>query len=223
MTAATLAAFTVGGLNVPGAIGDARQASSSSPTAVETAPGPGSQRVTISAVELRQTLAQQQEQRASRLRAARAEGVRLSQKASKAARLAAQAARPKSAVPVLGYRLTAGFGDTGLWSSAHTGQDFAAPSGSPVRAVSDGTITFASYDGAYGNKIILTHDDGTVSWYAHLSSFERTEGPVLAGEVIGSVGSTGNSTGDHLHLEIRPGDGDPVPPLTWLRERGARI
>ena len=68
-------------------------------------------------------------------------------------------------------RLTAGFGDYGLWSSSHTGQDFAAPYGTTVHAVGDGKIIFAAYDGAYGNKIAIQHPDGTVTWYAHMSAF----------------------------------------------------
>lgn len=221
VTAATLAAFTVSGMNVPGAIGDARQAASSGPAAAATT-GPSTQ-MAISAVQLRNTLAAQQEERASRLRTARAEAVKLAQKAAKEARIAAEKARPKWVAPVLGFRLTAGFGEYGLWSSAHTGQDFAAPSGTPVRAVGDGKVIFAGYDGAYGNKIVVEHEDGTVTWYAHLSSFEQTSGTVKAGDVIGRVGSTGNSTGDHLHLEVRPHDGAPVPPLTWLRAHGVKV
>lgn len=221
VTAATLAAFTVSGMNVPGAIGDARQAASSAPAAAATT-GPSTQ-MAISAVQLRNTLAAQQEERASRLRTARAEAVKLAQKAAKEARIAAEKARPKWVAPVLGFRLTAGFGEYGLWSSAHTGQDFAAPSGTPVRAVGDGKVIFAGYDGAYGNKIVVEHEDGTVTWYAHLSAFEQTSGTVKAGDVIGRVGSTGNSTGDHLHLEVRPHDGAPVPPLTWLRDHGVKV
>jgi murein DD-endopeptidase MepM/ murein hydrolase activator NlpD len=221
VTAATLAAFAASGMNVPGAIGDVRQASSSTPA--NSATDAPAQRLAISAVQLRDTLAEQQEERASRLRDVRAEAVRLAQKAAKEARIAAEKARPKWVAPVLGYRLTAGFGDYGLWSSAHTGQDFAAPYGTPVRAIGDGKVIFASYDGAYGNKIVVEHADGTLSWYAHLASFIQTSGTVKAGDVIGRVGSTGNSTGDHLHLEIHPRNGGPVPPLTWLREHGVRI
>lgn len=223
LTAATLAAFTVSGMNVPGAIGDAGQASSSSPASNATPGETPRQQLAISAVQLRDTLGKQQEERASRLRRVRAEAVSLARKAAKEARIAAEKARPKWVTPVVGYRLTAGFGEYGLWSSVHTGQDFAAPYGTPVRAVGDGTIIFASYDGAYGNKLVVEHADGTVSWYAHLDSFLQTSGAVKAGDLIGRVGSTGNSTGDHLHLEIRPGGGVPVPPLTWLRQQGVQV
>lgn len=221
VTAATLAAFAVSGMNVPGAIGDARQASTSTPAAAAADDqGPTA---SIAAVQLRTTLAQQQEERASRLRSAQAEAVRAARKAAKEARIAAEKARPKWVLPVSGFRLTAGFGEYGLWSSSHTGQDFACAYGTPIHAVGDGRIIFASYDGAYGNKIVIEHEDGTVTWYAHMDSFVRTSGTVKAGDVIGRVGMTGNTTGAHLHLEVRPHDGAPVPPLTWLRAHGVRI
>ncbi|MBA2769494.1 MAG: M23 family metallopeptidase [Sporichthyaceae bacterium] len=222
VTAATLAAFTVSGINVPDAIGDARQAASSTSTA-QTSSTDAPQRVQISAVALRDTLAEQQEERASRLRVARVSMIRAAQQAAEQARAEAEARRPKWVLPVVAFRLTAGFGDWGLWSGTHTGQDFAAPAGSPVRSVGDGRIVSTGYDGAYGNKIVVEHADGTVTWYCHLLGITRTDGTVKAGEIIGSVGSTGNSTGDHLHLEVRPGGGDPVPPLTWLRRQGVRI
>lgn len=222
VTAATLAAFTVSGMNVPDAIGDARAASASSTTPVAAQP-PNQKQLAIAASQLRETLAAQQEERASRLRAARASMVAAAQDAVEEARRRAEAMRPKWVLPVEQFRLTAGFGEYGLWSSSHTGQDFAAPSGTPVRSVGDGTIISAGYDGAYGNKIVVRHEDGTETWYCHLASFERTSGKVKAGDMIGRVGSTGNSTGDHLHLEVRPGGGDAIPPLTWLRRHGVRI
>ncbi len=217
VTAATLAAFAVSGINVPGAIGDAREGSSS-----QASPQLQQAR-TIAAGQLRQTLVTQQEQRASRVRNAMSSSVRELQQIAKKERAAREAARPKWVVPVVGYRLTAGFGDYGLWSSSHTGQDFAAPYGTTVHAVGDGTIVFAAYEGAYGNKIAIEHPDGTVTWYAHMSEFLKTSGTVRAGEAIGRIGTTGNTTGPHLHLEVRPGNGAPVPPLTWLREHGVRV
>ena len=141
VTAATLAAFTVSGLNVPGAIGDARSESSVSARRRSSSSRPR----TVAADQLRQTLVKQQEQRASRTAdrdhvLGRASSRRLAKKE----RAAREAARPKWVVPVLGYRLTAGFGDYGLWSRSHTGQDFAAPYGTPVHAVGDGKIIFAA-------------------------------------------------------------------------------
>ena len=225
VTAATLAAFAVSGMNVPNALGDVREAavaasSEEKPEATASAP---TARVGISAATLRTSLAQQQEERASRLRRFREEAIRLTQKATREAERAAEAARPKWVAPLEGYRLTAGFGDYGLWSSSHTGQDFAAPYGTPVRSVGDGVVVSAGFDGAYGNKVVVQHEDGTLTWYAHMSEILRTSGPVKAGDPIGRVGSTGNSTGDHLHLEVRPSPDSPVPPLTWLRQHGVGV
>jgi murein DD-endopeptidase MepM/ murein hydrolase activator NlpD len=217
VTAATLAAFAVSGLNVPGAIGDAREGTGASESTGQLRAAHD-----IAAGQLRQTLAAQQDERASRLRAARTSAVQQVQVAAEAARAAREAARPKWILPVDHYRLTAGFGEYGLWSHAHTGQDFAAPEGTPIHAVGDGKIIFEGWDGAYGNKIAIQHPDGTVTWYAHMSAFVVTSGNVKAGQVIGKIGSTGNTTGPHLHLEVRPGNGDPVPPLTWLREHGLK-
>lgn len=124
-------------------------------------------------------------------------------------------------LPVSNYRITAGFGSGGsMWASTHTGLDFAAPTGTEVRAISSGEVIFAGWEGPYGNKIAIRHWDGTVSWYAHLSRFVVRSGTVTAGQIIGRVGSTGNSTGPHLHLEIHPGGGGAVNPRTWLKEHG---
>jgi murein DD-endopeptidase MepM/ murein hydrolase activator NlpD len=124
-------------------------------------------------------------------------------------------------LPVSGYHLTAGFGEGGgLWSHGHTGQDFACPTGTPIHAVATGTIISAGWDGAYGWKTVERLDDGTEIWYAHQSQMLVRSGRVYAGEVIGRVGSTGNTTGPHLHLEVRPHGGDPINPMPWLRAHG---
>lgn len=124
-------------------------------------------------------------------------------------------------LPVAYYRITATFGQTGsLWSSSHTGLDFAAPSGTPVLSVA-GTVTSAGYAGAYGNQVIVTHQDGTEVWYNHLTSYEVGVGDeVQPGQRVGTVGATGNVTGPHLHLEVRPGAGDPVDPYAALAAHG---
>lgn len=126
-------------------------------------------------------------------------------------------------MPVPGAGWSAGFGDAGsMWSSGfHTGQDFTASIGTPVHAASGGIITFAGWSDAYGNKIEITHPDGNQTWYAHMTSFERTSGTVQPGEVIGYVGCTGNCFGPHLHFEFHPGSGDAVDPVPWLREHHA--
>ena len=125
-------------------------------------------------------------------------------------------------LPVAGYHLTARFGDfSGLWSHFHTGLDFAAPSGTTIHAVANGVVTSTGYDGAYGNKTVITLDDGTELWYCHQTSYTVATGDeVRAGDAIGYVGSTGNVTGPHLHLEVRPGGGDPVDPYAALVVHG---
>ena len=127
-------------------------------------------------------------------------------------------------LPVRKYHLSARFGQNGdHWSSSHHGLDFAAPAGTPIRAVGAGRIIAAGWsDPAYGRRIKILHRNGTVTLYAHMSAFERTSGTVRAGDVIGYVGSSGNATGPHLHLEVRPDGGDlssSIDPYTWLERR----
>jgi murein DD-endopeptidase MepM/ murein hydrolase activator NlpD len=126
-------------------------------------------------------------------------------------------------LPVSGAGWSASFGESGsAWSSGyHTGQDFTAPSGTPVHAVGPGVITSARWSDAYGNIITITHPGGDESWYAHMSGFERTSGSVEAGEVIGYVGCTGNCYGNHVHLEYHPVGADAADPVPWLRSHGA--
>lgn len=125
-------------------------------------------------------------------------------------------------LPIANYRLSAGFGLTGpLWVAEHGGQDFGASSGEPLVAVGEGTVTEVGDAGAYGLRTILQLHDGTEIWYCH-----QTTASVLPGDVvqiadeIGTVGSTGNSTGPHLHLEVRPNGGAPVNPMTWFAAAG---
>lgn len=127
----------------------------------------------------------------------------------------------KVVLPVDEYRLTSRFGDVGPhWRKAHTGLDFAAPVGTPIRAIADGTITQISHTGAYGNLTKHATGDGVVIYYAHQSQILVTPGQrVVAGQVIGRVGATGNVTGPHLHLEIR-NRGIPTDPERWLRTKG---
>lgn len=126
--------------------------------------------------------------------------------------------------PLSNYTLTSSFGESGdMWAAGHTGQDFAASTGTPVKAVHGGTITEAGWAGSYGYRIVLTLEDGTEIWYCHLSSIIQSSGEVTTADVIGRVGATGNVTGPHLHLEVRPGGGDAVDPLAWLRNNGAPV
>ncbi|MGW6538659.1 transglycosylase family protein [Streptomyces sp. NPDC055051] len=113
------------------------------------------------------------------------------------------------------------------WSSGyHTGVDFPVPTGTSVRSVSDGRIVSAGWAGAYGYQIVVRHDDGRYSQYAHLSALSVREGQrVTGGQRIGRSGSTGNSSGPHLHFEVRtgPGYGSDIDPLAYLRARGVSI
>lgn len=88
-------------------------------------------------------------------------------------------------------------------SEFHRGIDFAEPAGTPIRAINDGIVVVAEYHYSWGNNIVIKHNDGLVSLYAHQTRFNTSVGQkVKAGQVIGYVGSTGNSTGPHLHLEM---------------------
>ena len=120
------------------------------------------------------------------------------------------------------YHLTARFGAcSGLWAHCHTGLDFAAPTGTPIHAVAGGTIVRTEWAGAYGNRTVERLSDGTVLWYAHQSAFGvKPRQKVVAGQEIGRVGSTGNATGPHVHLEVRPHPDDPVDPYRALIAHG---
>ena len=221
-SAATLAVVAVSGLNIPRALGSVHGEGTASLSLASSS-------AQAKADALRAQIRAEQAARASRLQRAVDQASAVSaaaqrQAAARTAAIAAEKARPKWVLPVLGFRLTAGFGESsGLWSHRHTGQDFACPTGTPVRAVGDGVIIFAGWDGAYGRKIIVRHADGLETWYAHLSAFVRTSGKVQAGDVIGKVGSSGNTTGPHLHFEVRPSPDDPIPPLQWLRQHGVDV
>ncbi|MGD9483380.1 peptidoglycan DD-metalloendopeptidase family protein [Streptomyces sp. TRM70308] len=139
-------------------------------------------------------------------------------KAEEAARR--EALRPKFALPVDQRGLSAYYGQAGInWMSVHTGIDFPVSYGTPVKAATDGTIT-TKWDIAYGNMAIVTAADGTQTWYCHLSSTKIRSGQVKAGDTIGYAGSSGNSTGPHLHFEVRPGGGTATDPVAWFRSKG---
>lgn len=133
---------------------------------------------------------------------------------------AKEAARPKFAIPVGQHGLSASFGQAGgMWMSVHTGIDFPVSYGTPVMAATDGTVR-TQWNSAYGNMAIVTSPDGTETWYCHLSSTKIRSGKVKAGDVIAYSGNSGNSTGPHLHFEVRPGGGSAIDPLPWLRSHG---
>ncbi|MFE0680462.1 M23 family metallopeptidase [Streptomyces sp. NPDC058961] len=133
---------------------------------------------------------------------------------------AKEAARPKFVLPVTQKGLSAYYGQAGVnWMSVHTGIDFPVSYGTPVMSAIDGTIR-TQWNSAYGNMAIVTGADGTETWYCHLSSTKFRSGPVKAGEVIAYSGNSGNSTGPHLHFEVRPHGGSSIDPLPWLRSHG---
>ncbi|MGP3979264.1 peptidoglycan DD-metalloendopeptidase family protein [Streptomyces sp. 8N114] len=115
----------------------------------------------------------------------------------------------------------------GAWSSGmHTGIDFTVPTGTPVKAAGPGTVQTAGQGGAYGNQVVIRHQDGTYSQYAHLSKISVSAGKhVKGGQKIGLSGNTGNTSGPHLHFEIRTGPeyGSDINPVPFLRERGVKL
>lgn len=123
--------------------------------------------------------------------------------------------------PTSNYHLTAGFGARSwLWGERHTGQDFAAPYGTPVDAAETGTVVFAGWSGSYGRKIAIAHQGNVQTWYGHLSSINVKVGQhVKVGQFIGRVGASGHVTGTHLHFEVQR-YGVPIDPVKWLRAVG---
>ncbi|GHH17829.1 transglycosylase family protein [Streptomyces lanatus] len=114
-----------------------------------------------------------------------------------------------------------------LWSKGyHTGVDFAVPTGTSVKSVGAGQVVSAGWEGSFGYEVVIRHADGRYTQYAHLSAISVRDGQsVGAGQRIGRSGSTGNSTGPHLHFEVRtgPGFGADIDPVAYLRAGGVRI
>ena len=106
--------------------------------------------------------------------------------------------------PVSGT-ITSRFGvGSAIRRSSHTGLDIANSAGTPIVAAASGTVTFSGYKGSYGNMIVISHGNGVQTYYAHCQNLYYSAGAtVTQGQTIATVGSTGNSTGPHLHLEIR--------------------
>lgn len=118
--------------------------------------------------------------------------------------------------PVSGT-ITSRFGSReSIRSSGHTGLDIAAPKGTKIKAAASGTVIFAGYSGGYGNVVKISHGSGIKTYYAHCSKLYVKEGQkVSAGDVIATVGSTGNSTGNHLHFEVVK-NGTSLNPQNYL-------
>jgi len=152
-------------------------------------------------------------------------------RASAAARVARSTARQALAVralaakraavahtwrmPITNPVQTSGFGYR--WGRLHAGEDYGVPVGTNLASMSTGTVVFAGVESGYGNLVQIRYWDGTISYFAHMSSISVSVGTgVDPGQVVGQSGNTGHSTGPHLHLEIHPDGGAAINPLPWL-------
>ncbi|GAB3701330.1 M23 family metallopeptidase [Corynebacterium nasicanis] len=119
-------------------------------------------------------------------------------------------------------RFTSGYG--ARWGAQHEGIDIADPIGTPVLAVMDGEVISAGGANGFGKWVRLRHSDGSISVYGHVNTIHVAVGQrVTAGEQIATIGNEGESTGPHLHFEIRPGGGAPVNPVDWFATRGINV
>ena len=134
----------------------------------------------------------------------------------------------EAVLPVPGGVIGAHFGEYGMWSRYHTGVDFRAAYGTPIRAVKSGVVLYAGNSGNWaGNHVAIKHADGKTTMYSHMSSMSARVGQtVQAGQVIGRVGETGRAFGAHLHFELYPAGvkyGDvykAINPQPWLAANG---
>ncbi|MFD5336752.1 M23 family metallopeptidase [Streptomyces hawaiiensis] len=181
-----------------------------------------------------QAAAQAKAAKVEAAKAAKAEKAAKAAAAKKAAakKAAAKKAKPSWIDPVKKYKLSASFAQNGgMWQSTHSGQDFAVPSGTQVVATHGGTVVKAGGNGAgdgpaYGNAVVIKHGNGTYSQYAHLSKVTVRIGQIVkTGQEIAKSGNTGNSSGPHLHFEIRttPNYGSAVDPVKFLRAKGVKV
>ena len=163
---------------------------------------------------------------AKRKAEARAKEIRLAKE--RAARETERKRLASFQLPVAGSYVSTGYKTGGsLWSSgSHSGVDFHASSGTKVVSVGSGTVVEAGWGGAYGNNIVIRMHDGTYTQYGHLSAISVSVGQtVTPGQKIGLSGSTGNSTGPHLHFEARSTAeyGSDINPIAYLRARGVNV
>jgi murein DD-endopeptidase MepM/ murein hydrolase activator NlpD len=110
------------------------------------------------------------------------------------------------------------------WYGSHPGIDIAPPYGTPIVAAHAGVVTFVGWEDGYGMHVEVAQADGYATTYSHMSGWTVTVGELVkAGEQLGMVGSTGNSTGPHLHFEVHVPGGARMDPAVWLREHGVAI
>ena len=137
-----------------------------------------------------------------------------------------EAARPKWLLPLPTGSFEVSSCFEPRWGTFHYGVDMAAPGGTPFHAAGDGVVVEAGPMGGYGNVIMIEHPDGTVTVYGHEERiFVEVGEKVKAGQLIGQVGNLGQSTGYHLHFEVRVGDvnGEKMDPVDWLSDRGIQV
>ncbi|MFE0773726.1 M23 family metallopeptidase [Streptomyces sp. NPDC058861] len=170
----------------------------------------------------------EQKARAEAKRKAEARAKEIREERARAAREAERRRLNSFQLPIAGSYVSTGYRTGGsLWSSgSHSGVDFHAAYGSRVVSVGSGTVVEAGWGGAYGNNIVIRMHDGTYTQYGHLSSIGVYVGQTVEpGQQIGISGSTGNSTGPHLHFEARTGAdyGSDINPISYLRARGVAV
>lgn len=174
--------------------------------------------------------ANEAERKAAALKAKREREAReeARERAARAARAAERAKLKAYVAPLENAQLSTPYqSSSGLWSSgSHTGIDFEADEGTEVRSVAAGEVVEAGSDGSFGNNVVIKHRDGTYTQYGHLSSISVSVGQsVKPGQQIALSGSTGNSTGPHLHFEARTGPdyGSDMDPVAYLKKHGVGL
>ncbi|MGG5260197.1 M23 family metallopeptidase [Phycicoccus avicenniae] len=155
----------------------------------------------------------------AQVRAARA----AQRKADAEAKAKAEAAKraKKWVRPIHTWNITSGYG--WRWGKTHDGIDLGAPTGTPLYAMSKGTVIKAGWEDSFGYKVEILYWDGSISWYGHMSRIDVQSGEeVLPGTQVGLVGNTGHSFGSHLHLEFQrtTASDSPLDPVPWLKDHG---
>ena len=160
-----------------------------------------------------------QQRRVARSQARVAAATKVKAAAAARAKVKAESDGKRWVSPIAGASFTSGYGMR--WGRMHWGNDFGCPVGTPLRAMSKGTVTFVGNNGNMGRLVKIAYWDGTESFYAHMSTYAVSVGDaVMPGDVVGGSGNSGRSTGPHLHLEIHPAGGGAVNPAPWLAAKG---
>ncbi len=220
-------AVTVAGTTVAHATGERATAGLSwtgADEALSTAPQvltiPGMD-VSDYAEKLRRATEREQQRLAEQAAAAAAEAERIAHEEAEQAAREEAARRPASVFPAAGV-FTSGYG--ARWGTHHFGIDIANAIGTPILAVTNGTVIEAGPASGFGLWVRVQQDDGTVGVYGHVDQFSVFVGQqVAAGEQIATMGNRGQSTGPHLHYEVHLADGTKIDPAPWLASRGIPV